>query len=144
MKRTLSIILALILILAAVPALADQDPIVGFWYITNSYGGSQIVSAYVFDASGNIYAMAFDIEPSGFDTKNSVNPIQIGNWLKVRTGVYSFRTIYQYAAAKDYLYLDGDLLYIAGSDSYGRYHRMDGNGSDFISPSAMEAIKQKY
>lgn len=146
MKRIFALILAAVMILAAVPAMAaDPDPIVGVWYASSEASGTQIVSVFIFDSYSKVYQMALDLEPTGYSASASVDPTYIGNWVKVRTGVYTIVTLSKVTASRDSIYLDGDKLYIpATASSYWIHNRMLNGIYDFIPNADMETIKNKY
>lgn len=129
MKKIITLFMALTLILAAVPACADDvDPIVGAWYVmmnvadgpmTDALGDyTHLLLVFVFEEDGRIWTFEADFMPTDCQPRGpSVN----GEWIHDETG-YITRII---SLGEGKAYLEGDLLYIKMTKNvYYIAHRM--------------------
>ena len=121
MKRTLALILAAVMILAAVPALGDEpDPIVGVWYTYFQIESSMMGAFYIFDANGSITMIALMVGAEGYDD-SSLLDISAGSWLKITDGgAYNISSNMKIDGPA---YLNGDCLYLLAGDGDAMLYR---------------------
>lgn len=100
MKRTLALILSLILILAAIPAMGEDkpDPIIGVWYarinppdfpVSGYDGYTNFVIVVTCDADGSITSFELDYAGTDCTLSNATGPVAAGKWEKEGFCYYS-------------------------------------------------------
>lgn len=118
MKRTLAALLALVMILAAMPAMgtaeasSEVDPIVGAWHYTFATGGLVVITMYVFDPTGAVTMVPLTIGPGAFE-ESSTMVIPLGRWEQDATGIYSVSGT---GMIDGPAFLNGDKLYLYTRD----------------------------
>ncbi len=92
MKRITALILAALLILAAVPALAeDPAPIVGVWYLDaepTETNNTRIVYLYFISPDGGIYGMLMMFRNNALVSEATIGPRVFGSWSLGDDGEY--------------------------------------------------------
>lgn len=144
MKKLFAALLTCALLLAAVPALGETDPIVGAWYADATDGTAHIVTMYLFDAAGGVTLMALDVESTGYNRSTSVEPLNAGRWKQTAPGVYRITTWMDAHYTRADLHLDGDRLFIPVMDgNYWSFRRMERfyNSTDIFTDAA---VNQKF
>lgn len=132
MKKLITAIIALAMILTAVPALADDpDPIVGAWYIHFEIPGSPVesqfpdisrfVCIFTFEEDGTVTSYEADYNRDG-STALSNGPNVVGRWTRTANG-YSVSWM---GVGTNPAYLREDDLYVIclSPGVYYRAHKM--------------------
>ena len=141
--RALSVILAVVLLLSAMPAAAtaeespEVDPIVGVWYADFEYPDTQTNwLASNIHTTRNVYICTFD--PSGYvffgwmnytvysKLQKGTRPAYVGHWEKTDEGVYYIMDSPSpdYVNMKPARLIDGDLYLHIFKSQYVKFHKM--------------------
>lgn len=144
MKKLFAALLTCALLLAAVPALGETDPIVGVWYMYFNTDTSMILGAYVFDAQGVITMLALTVDENGYRDTSLFEYKNAGNWIKLNgDGLYLIDSKMTIAGMS---ILRGDSLYIPNSDGgamlYRRLTNYDGPQLVFTLQEYADVMKQ--
>ena len=94
MKKLLSVVLILALLLPAVSLAADPDPIVGTWYVysgildnsENKEGAYYEFSLFHFSENGQVFSSTYDVSEKGVTTCKDYQAI--GAWIKEKGDYY--------------------------------------------------------
>jgi hypothetical protein len=132
MKKLLTIILAVALILPAAALAEDKDPIVGCWYLcadmsiypemSYAYGNKDLLfDMYNFMQDGTVMVVAFEQTGKEGNAKFQLS----GRWEKADDH-YIFKII---GSGESTIYVKGDLMYfnllvVGGTDAYSVMHRV--------------------
>lgn len=146
MKRALALILSALLILAAVPALADDpEPIVGVWYLDmepTDNSGARILWVYIITEKGDIY-----LNMNFFPVKGDpADPLMYrpGSWEKTDADTY---VLHGWEGADPaYVMVSGDTLVmpLSSTESYYTFRRMEPMTSyDIWPPELMKQLQPK-
>lgn len=126
MKRILSILAAMVMILAAVPALGEEiDPIVGVWYLDIMNDGVHTAIVMTFDIYSYVNLQMFDVTTNPLKPSVVRDTISAGYWQQEQKGVY---TIFGSDVGLDHapLYLIAGALHVPLSDNdYWVFHKME-------------------
>jgi len=158
MHRALSVILAVVLLLSAMPAAAtaeespEVDPIVGVWYAVYEHPEAandpwtdtpvRQIQIYTFDVNGYVSMFVMNYKSYGL-VQDSVRPFKAGQWQKRSDGVYD---ILQTAGPvnvnlKPAVMINGDLYLHTERLQYVRFHKMTPYvPSDTIDDSVMAGM----
>lgn len=144
MKKLFAALLTCALLLAAVPALGETDPIVGVWYVYFNTDTSMILGAYVFDAQGGITMLGLTVDENGYRDTSLFEYKNAGSWIKLNgDGLYIISSKLTIAGLS---VLRGDSLYIPNSDGgamlYRRLANYDGPQLVFNLQEYSDLMKQ--
>jgi len=121
MKKLFAALLTCALLLAAVPALGETDPIVGVWYTYIVYDTHMIGAFYVFDANGGVAMIGLTVDKEGFND-SSLFGFSCGTWTKgSHKGNYTVDS--GITSIDGPAYLLGDYLFLYSGNNESRLFR---------------------
>lgn len=143
MKRVLSILAAMVMILAAVTTLGeDLDPIVGTWFTYYIGADYQTGMLLIFDTASNINMIMLDVGESGYNS-SSLHSMPAGKWSRIADNIYVISgTMLDFSRTVSYL--DGDLIYLPTNSGYMAFRRItqfDGPKQVFTDDEVLELFK---